>query len=496
MNKTHYIIALLSLLVSTQLLAQGRLSEAELNEQKRYIEANKEKVLGNIDEAIVIYKEIFTANKKNHAAAFEIARLLESQDKFEDALPYIKKAAQQDNNEWYGMLHADILMQMENDQGAAAVYKDLVDKNPNNEYYYHQWAFYLMRAKQPTEALAVYQKIEDRFEFNEDIIKKKHSLYLVLQDEKNAEKELLKLVQRFPKGVEYRYWLADFYEISGKKSKSKKIYQEILALDPDQGKAKMALAGEQAKKGNDVDFLNSLGVILADKNIELDEKVAKLFPFIQKLGLGDMALDSAAIKASKLIADTHPEAAKAHALHGDVLYNTKNTEAAIPVFEKTRKLDASVFSVWEQLMFIYFETRQSDKLYELTNEALDLFPNQARVYYFNGLAAIDKGINKNALSSFQQALIMSRKNPELQTDILYRIGALHYSSGDFDKAMATLDKSFKLLGNEHPSVLDLYGDIMFQKNNIDKAVSYWKQSQQKGNKSEELTKKIENKQIN
>ena len=52
-----------------------QVSEKEVNLQKVYIEGMKEKILGNHDEAIVLFQEVIKLSPKNDAACYELAQI-------------------------------------------------------------------------------------------------------------------------------------------------------------------------------------------------------------------------------------------------------------------------------------------------------------------------------------------------------------------------------------------------------------------------------------
>ena len=90
-------------LLTNSVFAQPKIvPEEDVNVQKIFIDATKEKLLGKYEEAIVLYKEVLKLDKDNHAAAYEMARLYEVLDKDEKALTSIQMACALDgSNDWY-----------------------------------------------------------------------------------------------------------------------------------------------------------------------------------------------------------------------------------------------------------------------------------------------------------------------------------------------------------------------------------------------------------
>ena len=82
---------------------------------------------------------------------------------------------------------------------------------------------------------------------------------------------------------------------------------------------------------------------------------------------------------------THPDDAKAYSLYGDVLFHTGNMEGAIQRYEQTLQKKKKVFSVWDQLMYAYFETAETGKLAKLSNDAIDFFPTRHPLIFTTAL---------------------------------------------------------------------------------------------------------------
>ncbi len=517
-----------------QLAAQdNRPTEVEINTQKDFIEANKEKLLGNYEVAARLYKEVLKKDKDNHAAAYELARLYEVLDIDDKAMQSIQMAVALDSkNEWYQMFLADMHQKMDQFSEASDIYKDLISKFPNNDYYYTKQAYYLVKAKQPEKGIKVYDQMEKKFGIAEDIVTKKYRLYLGLGQKKKAQAELEKLVNAYPFSIKARHQLADFYKQNNKKADANKVYKEILEMNPDDAKANMALAGEMKSGGDDTAYLNSLNAIFSNPDVDIDAKVKELFPYIKQLETSnDQALKDKVMELGQLLTETHSKDPKSFSVYGDLLYHTGDVAGARTQYEKTIDLDNNVFSVWEQLMYIYAEQNEIDKLESFSEKAMDVFPNKAKVYYFNGIANSEKDKHANAAASFEQARMMSGKNKALKYDVLSRLGLAYsqmkksdradkifkealelnpdqqsyffqyayacsfYNKAEFETSKDWLDKALGNGGADHPDVLERFGDVMFKMENVENAIKYWEKAKAKGSNSDKLEKKITDRKL-
>ncbi len=429
------------------LVAQSsRVTEEEVNIEKVFIEASREKILGNYGNAAMLYREVLKRDNTNAAAAYELARMYDVLDKDDKALSSIKMAIKIDKeNPWYRMFLADVYDKADQPLKAAKAYEELSGMEPNNSFYLSKWAYYLVRSNKPEEALAVYNKAEAITGINEELARKKHTVYLALNDQENAAGVYKQLIAVFPYEVKYHRYLADYYKHAGEKTLAVEVYQKILELDPNDSEAQLALAGSDKGSMDDIAYLQTLKAIFNNPEVKIDSKTKELSPFINKVvETEDKTLGRAVLKLSETLEAIHPDEAGGYSASGDVLFHIDEKVAALEKYNKSITLDGTVYPVWEQVMFIYTEQEDYTSLASVSQKAFDFFPNQARVYYYNGIAEYQLKKNKRAINSWKQALMMSRKDEALQQDLHYRLGVTYQEEKEFEKSDKSFDKALAM----------------------------------------------------
>ncbi len=425
-----------------------QISESEIQGQKIFIDATKEKTLENYEDAAFLFKEVLKKDPENHAAAYELARLYDVFEKSDKAMQMGKKAVDlAPENNWYKIVYASILKNANRPLDAAEVFKDLIKKEPNEKSHYYQMAEYLISGQKPEQAVKVYTTIEKKFGTSEILFQQKHKMYLGMGKTKKAAEELDKLVEMFPAQIEYRHLLADFYYKTGEKNKAKDVYLDILDIDDSDARANLALADDFKERGNHARYLNAIRPVFQKSDVNIDVKVKNLFPYIkmpeaerQQAGIVDAVID-----LGKILSEVHPEEAKAHSIYADLLYYVKkDNKAALAEYDKTKTINPNVFVVWEQMMYINAELGRFDALAKVSAEAMDLFPNKSRAYYMNGIAGIELKQYTSAIDALEQALMMSGRNKNLRFDILNRLGIAYFKAGKNEKSNSSFEKALKL----------------------------------------------------
>ncbi len=565
--KYYFLLTtLLSSVALPPIYGQVQISEEEINTQKIFIDASKEKILGNYENAVYLFKEVIKRDKKNDAALYELARIYDVQEKNDNALHSIKEALSlEPENVWYEMFLADLHDKMGKPKEAAKVFEGLVAQDGENTYYYEKWAFFLVKAGDASKAIKVYDKLESKFGINEDLSGKKYRLYLGLGDQKKAAEELEILAKSAPSNTDYKHMLAGFYQQVGDQNKAEEIYKQILSIDPDDAYASIALAEKLKDGGDDISYLNTLKPVFEKPDVSIDIKIKELIPYIQKLAnSGDTVLAKKIVELAEILVEVHPEEAKSYSAFGDILYYSGDNQTALEKYQKALKLNKAVFTIWEQVMYINLELSNFEALLQTSEEAIDFFPNQAKAYYFNGVANGQLKRHREAISSLQQALLMSRKNPILRLDIYNHMAIEYYQLEDFDKSDIAFDEALKINpnvpsilnrysyylalrsdklakakemcakaneldpnnpyyqdtygwifykikeystakewiskamangGDEMPDILEHYGDVLFQLDDVENAIINWQKALEKGSTSKILEKKITDRQL-
>ncbi|NJL74268.1 MAG: hypothetical protein HC892_03705 [Saprospiraceae bacterium] len=135
----------------------------------------------------------------------------------------------------------------------------------------------------------------------------------------------------------------------------------------------------------------------------------------------DKALAEETLPLAVALMEAHPQEAKAYAVYADLLYHSGQRQAARKAYENTIELDESVYTVWEQLLYILQEERDFAALKKTSETALELFPNQTHIYLMNGLALHELDLKEEAVEILQEALLVAGNNIFMQqenTDLL------------------------------------------------------------------------------
>ncbi len=478
----HYYCLLL-VFYSCYITAQttnDRYTEEEVTIEKQFIEAKKYKILGDLDAAENLLKSFLKKYRNHDVAAFELAEIYFRSEKYDDAIHYINLSIGNDpDNIWYLDLKSQILVAQKRFDQAAQVHEMITTLRPEDLGKMERKAWLYAQAGQFSRAISVIEEIEGKIGITEKTAYIKHDLYKEQGKKVKAAEVLVDLVNRNPLETEYMHVLASFYKQVGKANLAEDVYRQILTVDPDDARANVALATTLRKEGDKSGYLSSIRPIIENPEANIDVKMAELLPYVRQLQKeNDDAVMSVMLDLVKLIEEAHPDDAKGYALHADLLSMAGRDAEAITYYKKTLNIDESNYLVWEQLLSLQVQSGDWEGLKQYSSEAIEIFPNQAMIYYLHSLAQINLGAYETAVDALEQGLIMVGKNEELKLNILSLLGKAYHEIADYQASTEAYDNALLIkpadgrILNDYSNCLAQRGERLSEANKmIDKALS-------------------------
>lgn len=490
MNKHHICVFLVVLACTPALLtAQNTIGgkavqvpEAEVAKQSAFLDAERERLLGQYDKAIGLYKKFLYDNERIDAAWYGLARCQEAKEDMAAALESVQKAIAIDPaNQWYAIYLGDLYEKSGRTKDAVRVYEGLVKRFPETPEFYQQLAYLCVRSGDPQNGLKALEKLEKLAGITEQTTQSRHLIYVGLRDYKKAAAELQKLADAYPTEPQYRHRLAQFYETIGDVAAARRTYEDILRRYPEDPAARLALAGNIAQKETrpaaDAARRAELEKLFANPVLSIDDKIKELLPLFAILSKGkDAAVSQQLIQLSSLLEKAHPADPKAWSCSGDALYFSDQPAAALEKYRKCISLQPNVFTVWENTMLILRDAANWEELYTVSEKAMEAFPNKPLSYIYHATAATEKGRLEEALSVLQQADLMTANNPRLRIEWADQTGATLLRKKDYAGAVAIYEKHLTAGGDKNPIFLEHYGDALYHQADAAKAMQMWQKA--------------------
>lgn len=429
---------------SNNVAAENQLDVKSSDEQKLFLDALKAYSLGDIPLAITKLNECVRNNPNNDAAYYQLSKIYIETQKYEPALLFAKTAVKLDKqNKWYNVQLAEALAFNNKLADAALVYEDLISKYPEEEDYYLTASYLYQKGGKNDEALRLFNKLEQKKGVSEELCLQKQQVFLRMGKVDLAAAELEKLISLNPSEVRYYGMLAELYESNNKPEKSMETYERLMKVSPGDGRGYVSMTQFYFRKNDYQHFYETLTKCIESTDLPADVKIGMLGLLIQKATTDSTKLNDAFVLSNLLVSNNSKDA-RSYAIRGDIYAQQRNTNKAISDYKQSLQIETKEFGVWQQLFFMLSDAKQFDSLEYYSGKAIQLFPEQALCYYFNGFANSQLKIFDKAIKVLKRGIPVSGDNLALQAQFYSSLGDIYHTTKRHNASDSAYDKALEL----------------------------------------------------
>lgn len=424
---------------------QQKLTEENFVKYKFFFfNGNREKALGNYQEALGYFKQCTEIDPQEGAPYYEMGNLLDLIGNVKQALPFAKKAVDVDpTNYWYRIAYAHLLQKSGDIQNAMQQYEYLLKQDPEQIELYYEMAGMQLYIGKYQEAIKSYDKVEQKTGVSEEISMQKQKVYIKLNDIEGAANEIKNLIRAFPNDLKYKAYLAELYMANNMETEALKVYQEILEEDPNDSYTHIALYEHYQRKNDSKNALIHVKEAFRDPNMDIDIKMRILLSYYN-ITESDDKLKSDAFQLNKILINTHPEEAKAYTIYADFLFREDKLEGAKENYLKAIKYDSSKFAIWSQVLLIESELSDYEGMERDSKAALELFPNQPMFYFFYSACMLNKKAYEEAVTYLTLGKDFIIANDPLLTQFYANLGDAYHNLEQYQKSDSAYDKALEI----------------------------------------------------
>lgn len=496
-------------------------SKEEVQFATLYMNANKERILGNNTEAANLYMKALSIDPNNAAAYFDLGKIFIENKDYPRAENVLLKASELDvSNHWYREYLGRVYSQLEKHKEAAKIYEGLLEEFPQNIDFAIRYTNAYIQMDKHKKVLKAFGKVESILGFHPELSINKYQYFVSHDKLTEAENELKKLIDFDPENTQFYSALADLYNAQGKTDEAIATYTEVNQRNPNNPLIQLSLYDFYFQK-RDIEKANEyLYQAFSNPALDIDSKIAmllKMFPTAER----NPEYLAQAIELSEMVKTVHPDEAKSFAVTGDFLALKGDNPEALKNYRQAVRLDPSKFAVWSQILIIEAQLQEYDSLIVHSEQTIELFPTQPASYLFNGIANNQKGNFTTAAKTLEMGAMLTVGNNVLSSQILASLGdayhelnrpnssdsayeaSLYYDPdnlyvlnnyayylslrGENLERAAEMSKKTVDSNPNSASYLDTYGWILYQQGKFTEAEAYLKQAiEHGGNKSGEV----------
>lgn len=433
----------------------------ELTEAQRmvltstYLDALKERSLGNIYESGKLLNQCLNMDPENHAVLYDLSMTYRVQGNPTGALPLVEKAVSlAPDNIWYLSMMAENYMELNQPDKAQKAFERIKAIDPERLDTYYELSMVKYARGDLDGAIKELQQLEDRAGFSEELFQQKHILYTEAGEMDKAEQELLKAIEMNPKDAIYYGMLAELYQNKGEADKALIYYQKILEFDPENGRVHLALYDYYMSVGEEKKAKESLMLGFEDDLIDIDSKMGILLDFYET-SENDISKRALAYELCQKLIEVYPQEAKAHAVYGDFLMRDERYPEARETFLEAVHRDASKQIIWTQILAIDTYTQDYEHMKMDSEAAIELFPASPDFYLLNGIALNQLGDHNDAIDILEAGKSMVIDDDAILTDFYSNLGDAYHQIKNHLESDKAFEKALSI-GPENVYVLNNY----------------------------------------
>lgn len=408
--------------------------------------------------------EEFVQKRPNSSAAYyELAKLYVKDKNAEKADVYIRKALALDTaNKWYKEQFAT----MQADKGAyleaGNIMAQLSAADPRDRTYPVMAAAYYQSAKKYDLAIVYIDKAIAQVGSDEELMGRKLQIYLDMNDVEKAAGVIRQLITNDTRNGKYYKLLGDLYDNNKMPQKAAEVFEQAQKLLPGNADVEFGMASHFLKVGDTASYLTYIKKVVVNKELDADTQLELLKAYLSSIPSNDSALKAQA-PVIRQVVNQHPGNADVQAFFGYYFSVTNQVDSATEQYKKAIAIKPSNFTVWTALLENYVYANNGDSLLRYTEKAMRLFPNQATVHYYNGLAHNTKKNYPAAIKAINRAIDMQPESEKQTLASMYSsLGEVYYYTKQTDLMEKAYTKALEITPN-NASVLNNYSYFLSER---------------------------------
>lgn len=436
------------------------------------IDATKQRILGNYDQAVILFYDAIKKDPNNDAAHFELAKLFVMNGDYETGLKYGREAARLDpGNTFYQVLLADIFILQNNIGEAIRIYEELARDAPENIDIQEKLLSVYLYNENYREAVQLINHIETLAGFSEQNSIRKLQIYVELGMLDAAIVEAEKMLKYFPEEQVFYEFLGDLYMETGQADKVREVYLRMLEQDPESYMALLLLADYHIDQGNFDQAFEHLMEAFNNPMLDVDSRIRIIFSvmFFAEINERDYFMEKAVSLAQRMIEDS-PDDPEAYFVYGDILNRAERWEEARDNYLIGARLNPSNLAVWQQVLNLSLRLGDYESMREHSELSLEYFFEQPILFLFNGLANMQLKNYDTAASSLEYGLSITFDDEELRQDFITMLGDIYHFLGAYDYSDQHYEQAIEL-NPENATALNNYSyHLAVRRERLDEAL--------------------------
>ncbi len=434
--------------------AYGQENSTDLDYQYALIEAVKQKNLGNLTEAIKLYRLVVREKEDCAVAYYELGTIFLMMNQPGPAVQELEKAyALDESNRWYTIAYLNALGSEE----SYGMMKEVLRMKIRSEGDEVEWVFQMANVYaadgNERKALRLLKRIERERGFSERVTLLKASIYEKERKYAEARREVEKVMDLFPEALQFRIVAAELSMKEGEEERAAEYYLEILEIDSSNIFAVTNLTDYYRKTGQIDKSLEYLAMSFYSEQIEAERKLAIMSYYLSE----DEIISKNSASLDYLITafrETHPDNKEGMVMAANFYIQIREFEKAFTELKAFIDTGETNYSAYMQAVMLANAAGRNEDLIEVSSRGIELYPDSADFRFFRAIGYYESEEYAQIIDNFKGIDLDLSQNREYATqskiilaESLYRLERYHQSDSIFEQLIDEQPDNYVVLNN-------------------------------------------------
>ncbi len=408
-----------------------------------FLEATRLKEKKEYAAAFGLLQHCLGINPQASSALYEISQYYFFLKQVPQGQQALERAVQNEpDNYWYCQALASLYQQQNQIDKATALLEDMSVRFPGKQDPLFSLLDIYGRKNQYAKMISILDRMEDRIGKNEQFTMEKFRIYMQMNDEKNAFREIESLVAEYPMDMRYQVILGDVYLDKNRTKEAYDIYRKVLDNEPGNAQALLSMASYYEQTGQKELYQQQLDTLLLNKQVPSETKVEVMRQYIlqnEQAGRDSMRV----INLFDRVMQQDMDDANIPMLYAQYLLSKGMEEASIPVLEQVIQIDPTNKAARITLLGSAIRKENYPEVMRLCEGGVDATPDALEFYFYLAVAYNQYERTDDVIAVCQKALtqVTSESKKEVVSDFYSILGDSYHTKKQLDEAFAAYDSA-------------------------------------------------------
>jgi len=420
-----------------------------------FVEAIKQKYLGNSGDALRRFEHCAEINPKSDAVYYQITQIILANGDINNAKKYLRKAIElRPDNIWYIMMMGGIYYKEHNVDSAIIYYENAVKEYPEKIDIKLTLGSLYSEIMKYDKADAVFDSIDEKYGINEKSTLANVRNLMIAGKYDDAQELVEKLIKKYPDQILYSGLLAEIYRARGENTKAMDVYNRLIENNPDNPEAQLALCDFLLKENKFEELLMLIDKIILNKGVSRDDKISLFAEMLENKSFVEKYGQKAELSIIGL-EEMYPGDELIQLLRPELLIRKEDLRGASVRLEEIIVTNPDYYFAWEKLLLVYLQAGDYKNLEIKAKECSSKFNRSFIAKMLYASAATENEKYNIALEEVRKAEILAGANKDMIIQVLSVRADIYYRMENYKKTFEILEEALKT-DNSDLTILNNY----------------------------------------